>query len=144
MDNGTTTTRVQVSAVLDLASQALAEVERDLKYLTERQTQLSEFIRLGDALLDGEALGHAREPIPLMPVRQTAARQAEDILKAVGEPMRVDEIYRHIEARGTLKGKQPKEALKSALRDRQKVFQRVGRGVYGLVAWAQPPVAVGQ
>jgi HB1/ASXL restriction endonuclease-like protein with HTH domain len=165
MDNGTTTIRTQVSAVLDLTNQALAEVERDLKYLTQRQTQLREFLRLGDALLDGEAWGYAppalvpvRESQPCdvpesgatpsahptrTPVRQTAAWHAEDILKEVGRPMRIAEMCRRLEARGTLKGKQPKESLKTALRHHSKVFQRVERGVYGLVAWGQPPMAVG-
>jgi HB1, ASXL, restriction endonuclease HTH domain len=143
MGDGTTTARATVDAVLDLAKEALAEVERDLESLTERQTQLYEFIRLGGALLQGEALCHTRPQVPLAPVPQTAARQAESILKEVGHPMRVEEMYRRIEARGTLKGRQPKEALKSALRQNPRVFRRVGRGVYGLVAWSQSPVAVG-
>jgi HB1, ASXL, restriction endonuclease HTH domain len=143
MGNGTTTARATVGAALDLANQTLAEVERDLKHLTERQTQLREFIRLGDALLDGEALDCTR-PRTLAPVPQTIARQAEDILRAVGHPLRIVEIYRHIEARGTLKGKAPKEALRTSMRDHPRVFRRVERGVYGLVAWAHPAVAVGQ
>jgi HB1, ASXL, restriction endonuclease HTH domain len=144
MNNGTTTTRAQVSAVLDLASQRLAEVERDLKYKTELKTQLSEFLRLGDVLLDGEALVRTCEPIPLAPVPQTARQQAEDILRTAGHPMRIEEIYEQIAARGTLKGKQPKEALQTAIRHHKRVFRRVERGVYGLVAWAENAVAVGE
>jgi HB1, ASXL, restriction endonuclease HTH domain len=144
MGNGTTTARAQIDAVLALAKEALAEVERDLESLTERQAQLYEFIRLGGALLQGEALCHTRSQVPLAPVPQTAARQAENILREVGHPMRVEEIYRCLEARGMLKGRQPKEALKSALRHHTRVFRRVGRGVYGLVAWNTSPVAVGQ
>jgi hypothetical protein len=142
MSDGTTTARAQIDAVLDLANQALAEVERDLKHLLERQTQLREFIRLGDAMLAGEAFGVARPPT-LAPVPQTAARQAEDLLHEVGRPMRIVEMYRRIEARGTLTGRQPKDALRTALRDRPDLFRRLGRGVYGLVAWSQPPMAVG-
>jgi hypothetical protein len=143
MGDGTTTARAQIDAVLDLAKRALVKLEVELKYMTERQRQLYEFMQLAEALRDGEALGRAGSPIPLAPVPQTAARQAEDILKEVGHPMRVDELYRCLDARGRLKGRQPKEALKSALRQHPRVFRRMERGVYGLVAWSHAPMAVG-
>jgi HB1, ASXL, restriction endonuclease HTH domain len=144
MGDGTTTARATVDAVPDLAKEALAEVERALESLTERQAQLREFLRLWHVLFGGEALGPAPPPIPLAPVRHTAARQAEAILKEAGHPMRVEEIYRCLEARGTFNGTYPKESLRKAVSDHPKVFRRVRRGVYGLVVWAQPPVAVGQ
>jgi hypothetical protein len=155
MQDMATTVRAQIDAVLDLANQELAEIERDLKRLMERQTQLREFLRLGDALRPWfvasieqkspcvpRAASTSAPPYPLAPARQTAAQQAEDVLRVVGHPMSVGEMYQHIEARGTLKGKQPQDALRTAMRDHPAVFRRLGRGVYGLVAWAQSPVAV--
>jgi hypothetical protein len=145
----------QMDAVLDFANQELAAIERDLKRLMERQAQLREFLRLGDALRPwfvaslehkSSCAPHAAAtsaPLPLVPARLTAARQAEAVLREVGHPMRVEELYRHLEARGMLQGKQPQEALRTAIRDHPSVFQRTERGVYGLVAWAQAPVAVG-
>jgi hypothetical protein len=151
------TAYAQIDAVLDLTHQELAEIERDLKSLTERQAQLREFLRLGNALhpwfvasiepksrCAPTAVGTSVPPRPLAPVRQTAARQAEDVLRSVQHPMRVEEIYRHIEARGTQKGKQSQDALRTAMRDHPDVFRRVERGLYGLVVWAHHPVAVGQ
>jgi HB1, ASXL, restriction endonuclease HTH domain len=158
----TITARDQVQAVLDWATLSLAGIEHTMQQLEARALQFREFVRLGDALLRTPAAapllsaglasapqvvdqlvtsqGHPASPdVTSLPVRapgrQTAAAQAEAILIEVGHPLRVEEMVQLLQSRNGLHGKQPKESLRTAMRDHPKVFRRVSRGVYGLVSW---------
>lgn len=137
------TARDQILVTLELANQALAEVERDLKQKEQRVADLREFIRLGDALLGAPRPVPAPAPLPLLaPVAQTAVRQAADILAEVGHPLKLEEMYRRLQARGPGHRLPSKESLRKALCDHPTVFRRDRRGVYGLEVWERERTGV--
>jgi hypothetical protein len=133
------TERDRVALALDIANQTLAVVERDLKHLEQRAAYLREFVRLGEALTCTTREAH---PLPGVPPpapspRHTAVVEAQAILKEVGHAIRLNDMVRRTQARGLLKSKSPREALRTSMRDHPELFTRVGYGMYVLTAWTK-------
>lgn len=140
MEALTDTARDQILVTMEMVNQELGRLELDIKQRMNRAEALRKLLRAGDAVLE--------TPVPILDappvmvpsvfneVPQTARQKATWALEKHGQPMSVDEIYQCLVAYGYVEGKNPREALKTALRSYPSEFRKVKDGVYELTAWA--------